>query len=80
MAAGQPAWPTHETPSYVVAQTGPSYSQFSDQVMNTAKQYPHLDFAREMATIYASLGQRQIRLDEKFESAIFDDLESLYES
>ena len=80
MAAGQPAWPVPETPSYMVIQTAPSYSQFSEQVLVAAKQPAHLDFARDMAAIYASLSERQQRLGDEFEAAIFDDLVSLYES
>lgn len=80
MAAGQPAWPVRETPSYMVTQTTPSYSQFSEQVMLAAKQPPHADFARDMAAIYASLSERQERLGDEFAAAIFDDLDSLYES
>lgn len=80
MAAGQPAWPVRETPSYMVVETTPSYSQFSEQMMAAAKQPAHADFARDMAAIYASLSERQERLGEEFEAAIFDDLDSLYES
>lgn len=40
----------------------------------------HLDFARDMAAIYGSLSERQQRLSDEFETAIFDDLVSLYES
>ena len=44
------------------------------------KYVAHLDFARDMAAIYASLSKRQQRLGDEFEAAIFDDLVSLYES
>lgn len=80
MAAGHPAWPTQETPSYIVTQTTSSYSEFSEQVMVASKQPAHADFARHMAAIYASLSERQEHLGEQFETAIFDDLDSLYES
>lgn len=80
IAAGQPAWPVPETPSYMVTQTAPSYSQFSEQVMVAAKQPAHVDFARDIAAIYASLSERQERLGGAFEAAIFDDLDSLYET
>ncbi len=80
MATGRPEWPVHETPSYVVTKTTPSYSQISEQAMISAKQVKFSDFARDMATIYASLCARQERLGDAFEAAIFDDLDSLYES
>lgn len=80
MIAGQPTWPTQETPSYVVARAMPSYSYFSVQAMTIAKQYPYLNFARDMAALYASLSRRQMRLDEASESAIFEDLDGLYEA
>lgn len=80
MAAGQPAWPAPETPSYTVVQIAPSYSQFSEQAMSAAKQPAHVDFARDVAAIYASLSERQERLGAEYEAAIFDDLDSLYEA
>ena len=80
MVAGQPAWPTRETPNYMVDRTPSSYSQFSEQMMVAAKQSSHEDFARDMAAIYASLSERQERLSEEFEAAIFDDLDNLYEA
>ena len=42
--------------------------------------YTDADFARDLAAIYASLSERQERLGREFEAAIFDDLDSLYES
>ena len=80
MAAGQPVWPDTETPSYFVEQTTRSYSQFSEQLMSPLRQNPHADFAHDIAAIYASLSERQERLGKEFEAAIFDDLDSLYES
>ena len=80
IAAGQPAWPVPETPSYMVTQTAPSYSQFAEQVMVAAEQPAYAAFVRDMAAIYASLSERQERLGREFEAAIFDDLDSLYES
>lgn len=80
IAAGQPAWPVRETPNYVVTQTASSYSQFSEQVMVAAQQPAHADFVRDMAAIYASLSERQERLGDEFEAAIFVDLDSLYET
>ena len=80
MAAGQPVWPASETPTYAVAQTSSSYSEFAQQVMSVSEQYPHADFAREVASIYTSLSERQTRLGNEFEAAIFDDLDSLYET
>ncbi|WP_139212331.1 hypothetical protein [Jannaschia pohangensis] len=80
MAAGQPAWPERETPSYTVVQIAPSYSQFSEQVMTKSKQPSHIDFARDVAAIYASVSERQERLGAEYEAAIFDDLDGLYEA
>lgn len=80
MAAIHPVWPENETPSYVVVQTDRSYSQLSEHLISAAKQNPHADFASDMAAIYASLSERQERLGEEFEAAIFSDLDSLYES
>ncbi len=80
IAAGQPAWPSQEIPKYIVRGTESSYSDISDQVINIDNQFPHLDFARDLASIYTSLSQRQERLGKEFETAIFDDLDSLYEA
>ena len=80
MAAGPSVWPVREAPSYIVTETAPSYSQLSEQINAAAKQPAHADFARDMATIYASLSERQKRLGNEFEEAIFGDLDSLYES
>lgn len=80
MAAGQPAWPVSDPESYMVIQTTPTYSHFSEQFMVSVKQPAHVDFARDIAAIYASLSERQEPLGDKFEAAIFDDLDSLYES
>ncbi|MCR9069677.1 MAG: hypothetical protein NXH79_12625 [Rhodobacteraceae bacterium] len=80
MAVGQPAWPVPETPSYIVPETTSSYSEFSEQVMVASKQPAHAGFIRDMASIYASLNERQERLGDEFEAAIFDDLDSLYET
>ena len=80
MIAGQPTWPTKEPANYTVARTAPSYSYISDQIVKTVTQHSHLTFARDMAAIYATLSDRQIRLGEEFESAIFEDLDSLYEA
>ena len=79
MTTGQPTWPTREAPSYMVTRTAPSYSHFSNQVINVVKQHPHSGFAQEVAAIYASLSQRQVHLGEDFESAIYEDLDGLYE-
>lgn len=80
MAAGQPVWPTQQVAHYGIAQTAPSYSQVAEQVMREAAQRPDADFALRIASIYASITERQQRLGEDFESAIFDDLDSLYET
>ena len=48
--------------------------------MNAEVQYPHSDFFRDLAAIYESLGKRQIRLGMEIDSAILDNLDSLYES
>lgn len=80
MGTGQPDWPVPEPPSYGVTQLAPSYSEFSERVMLAFKQPAHADFAHDMAAIYVSLSERQERLGDEFEAAIFDDLDSLYES
>lgn len=48
--------------------------------MVASKQPAHAGFIRDMASIYASLNERQERLGDEFEAAIFDDLDSLYET
>lgn len=74
-------WPIQETSHYKVIAMESSYSLISDQVMmNTEKRNPNTDFVRGMASIYTSLSKRQKRLDKEFEAAIFDNLESLYET
>ncbi len=80
MDTSQPVWPTHEEPGYGLTRTSSSYSEISNQVMNAEVQYPHSDFFRDLAAIYESLGKRQIRLGMEIDSAIFDNLDSLYES
>ena len=78
MATEPTKWPTQETPNYRIENATTSYSSVLDQMMNTAtKQNPKVDFARDMASIYTSLSQRQERLGKEFEAAIFEDLESL---
>ena len=76
----QSAWPAPETPDYMVNQTPSSYSRFSGQMMIATKQSSHENFIRDIAAIHASLSQRQERLNKEFETAIFDNLNSLYES
>ncbi len=71
MATGEYTWPSRDTPNYILTRTAPSYSYFSNQAMNVKKQHPLSDFTQEMATIYAFLSERQIRIDEEFEIAIF---------
>ncbi|MCP4185515.1 MAG: hypothetical protein GY761_19765 [Hyphomicrobiales bacterium] len=80
IAVGQPAWPLQEMPSYVITQTTSSYSQVSEQVINAAKQNTQIDFSHKVAAIYVSLSERQERLGAEIEEAIFNDLDSLYES
>ncbi len=81
MAAEPTEWPTQETPNYRIENVATSYSSVLDQIMNnSAKQNPIVDFARDMASIYTSLSQRQERLGKEFETAIFEDIESLYEA
>lgn len=83
MATGQAYWPADEPadepPAYVINQTDPSYSELTEQILAAAKN-PHSNFMDQMASIYASFSQRQQLLGEEFETAIFDDLDSLYES
>jgi len=90
MATGQPYWPVEdpssyannqadETPAYVINQTVPTYSEVTDKVLAETKN-PHLTFVDQMASIYASFSERQELLGEEFGAAIFDDLDSLYES
>ena len=45
-----------------------------------ATRTPHSTVVDQMASIYASFSERQELLGEEFEAAIFDDLDSLYES
>ena len=79
MAAGQAYWPTKEAPAYLINQTVPSYSEVTEQIL-AATRNPHSTFVEQMASIYASFSERQELLGEEFEAAIFDDLDSLYES
>lgn len=80
IAAGHATWPVQEFPAYVVEQTGPSYSPVSERALVSNLNSPYIDFANQIASIYASLNLRQENLGRAFEAAIFDDLDSLYES
>jgi len=79
MATGQVYWPADEPPAYVINQTVPSYSGITEQILAATKN-PHSTFVDQMASIYATFSQRQQLLGEEFEAAIFDELDSLYES
>lgn len=79
LATGQAYWPSMDAPAYVIQHTGSSYSQVTEQVLASIEN-PHSSFVDHMASIYASLSQRQQLLGQDFEAAIFDDLDSLYES
>lgn len=79
MATGQAFWPAVENPTYVINQTVPSYSEVTERILVETRN-PLTNFVDQMASIYASLGQRQQLLGEEFEAAIFDDLDSLYEA
>jgi tRNA(Met) C34 N-acetyltransferase TmcA len=79
IATGQEYWPTEEAPAYLINQTVPSYSEVTEQIL-VATRNPHSTFVDQMASIYASFSERQELLGEEFEAAIFDDLDSLYES
>lgn len=79
IATGQAYWPVDEAPTYVIQQTRSSYSAVSEQVF-AATINPHSNFVDQMASIYASFSNRQQSLGREFEAAIFDDLDSLYES
>jgi tRNA(Met) C34 N-acetyltransferase TmcA len=79
MVTGQAYWPAEEAPTYVINQTVPSYSEVSEKIIAATK-IPHSTFVDQMASIYASFSERQELLGEEFEAAIFDDLDSLYES
>ncbi|MEH6391151.1 MAG: hypothetical protein V7763_05800 [Sulfitobacter sp.] len=78
-ATGQAYWPQAETPAYVLNRAAPSYSEVTEQIA-AASRNPHSNFVEKIALIYASFSQRQELLGEEFEAAIFDDLDSLYES
>lgn len=79
MATGQAYWPADEPPAYVIDQTIPSYSAVTEKILAESKN-PHSTFVDQMASIYATFSQRQQLLGAEFEAAIFDDLDSLYES
>lgn len=79
MTTGQAYWPTSEAPVYVINQTVPSYSEVKERVLAATKN-PHSNFVDQISSIYASFSERQELLGEEFEAAIFDDLDSLYES
>lgn len=79
IAAGQAFWPADEAPTYIIDQIRPSYSEVSEQVLAATKS-PHSSFVNQIASIYASFSQRQQLLGGEFEAAIFENLDSLYES
>ena len=82
MVTEPPVWPSIEIPNYRIENSvTSSYSLISDQFMNdTEQQYSVADFARDMASIFVPLNQKQQRLGEEFEKALFKNLESLYEA
>lgn len=77
---GQPNWPSPQAANYIIAQTDSTYSKLSVQAKIDARQPAYSNFLREVSSIYASLCERQTRLDDETAAAIFDDIDSLYES
>ena len=76
LASSQLQYPPRIEP-YELQQVRGTYSPFIDSMNIRAHASEH--FAQQVAAIYSSLAERQHRLDVEFESAIFDDLDSLYE-
>ena len=74
----QLVWPDRKPETEKVAPwtLSPSYSLRSNEI--TAKQPEYAAFSRDMAAVYTSLSDRQERLGEELEAAIFDDLDNLY--
>ena len=75
MFAGQFQYPTRVEP-YEVRQTRGTHSDFLENLMKPAGMY---SFAQQVAAIYSGFAERQERLGDEFDAAIFSDLESLYE-
>lgn len=76
MLAGQFQYPTRAE-AYEVQQVRGTHSDFMESLAKPAG-IDH--FAQQIAAIYNSFADRQERLGEEFEVAIFSDLESLYEA
>lgn len=76
-AAPMPDWGLLETKALFFNRPAPTVTFRADPVHPEAQTF---DFAREITTIYAKLLARQEPLGSEFEAAIFDDIESLYES
>ena len=79
LATGHAYWPAHELQPYVIDHTVSSYSEVTERIVALAKN-PRPNFVDQMASIYSTFSQRQELLGQEFEAAIFDDLDSLYES
>lgn len=77
MLTGNLQYPLQDMP-YEVQQVRGTYSTFLEGLAVNSMDEEH--FAQQVAAIYNSLAQRQERLGEEFEAAIFSDLESLYEA
>lgn len=73
-------WTSKEPPRYSVECTASSCSPVTDQVLKYETKRTQTSFARQMAAVYASLSSGQMRLGKEFETAIFEDLDSLYEA
>ena len=64
---------------YVVFQSGSTHSDFPGAVGRLSRIEGEA-FMKNIAEIYDSFSERQRRLGAEFETAIFSDLESLYEA
>ena len=76
----QPVWPDRKPEPEKVDQPTQSlrYRMLEQTIEITAKQPDYTAFSRDMAKIYTSLSDRQERLGQELEAAIFDDLDNLY--
>lgn len=72
---GKLQYPTREQPYLLQSERG-TYSEFKSRIARFEAEY---QFAQRLAAIYDRFTEGQVRLGVEFETAIFSDLESLYE-
>ena len=77
-ALKQAIWPAQE-PVYTIPQNTPTYSLFKESLAN-APASASLDFAEEIASVFASLSEGQEPLGAEFEAVWEENLDALYQS